>query len=89
MKNTEPGWFQVVFDPEDQKLQAMMKAAKDATWDTPMKMTPWLAIRMQVGQWLHPIIHHYVPMKQWDPVSQRVISTPYVTCLWCPLTKEA
>jgi hypothetical protein len=54
----------------------------------PTYMTPMLQLKLTVSKLLHPLVHHYVPMKRYDTASRRLINTPYFTCIWCPRTKR-
>lgn len=91
MKTTSDGWYQVVIDPDDERLETLINAARLAADSdpTPIRMNLWLVAKMWVGEHLHPLVHHYVPMKEWDEASRRVIATDYLTCLWCSRTIHA
>ena len=87
MKTTSDGWYQVVFDPDDDRnLAAMMATAELVADKDGMAWSPWLRLRLAASELLHPLVHHYVPMKEWDEGSQRIIQTDLLTCLWCPKT---
>lgn len=91
MKTTESGWYQIVIDPEDENAERLLQAAElMADSDpVPIKGGLWLAAKEFVSKVLHPVVHHYVPMKRWDQGSQRIIHTGYLICMWCPRAKEA
>ena len=90
MRTTDSGWFQVVIDPGLENVDMVTEQVEALVEgdEGHLLMTPWLEFKLMASRRLHPLVHHYVPMKRFDEGSQRLINTPYVTCIWCPRTRR-
>lgn len=73
---------QIVIDPED-RTDELMEAVNRLAEESAPRIGFWLHAYLTVRWALHPLLHTFVKMKQYDIASGRIIDTGWKVCMYC------